>query len=226
VSLAAIQQLVTNLVRDDNEKVTETQRDEAIALALEAYSVDRPRTKVVDVTHAAGGKSLALAAGWQAGFSTLKSLEYPVGSIPPEVIKTGDYALYQGPSEEVIHLVDGLPVNAVVRHTFTIRHELTASLDTVPDRDRQAFAYLAAAIVCDQLAALYANNSDSTIQADTVDHKSQSDQYRATARHYRTQYKAALGLGDQRAAPSGVVVQLDRDNSHGGDRFFRRSKQA
>lgn len=222
MSLAAIQQLVSNLVRDDNAKVSNIQRDEAIELALQQYSTDRPRATVEDLT-SLGGKVLALPAGWQADFSAIRSLEYPIGNVPPTYIDTDDFSLYQEPDEEVIHLVDGLAAGAEVRSTYTTRHILTALADTIPDKEREPFACLAASVLCDQLAAFYSNRSDSTIQADTVDYQSQAREYRAQAKTYYAKYLNKLGLQEKRSVSSGEVVQLKRDNSFGGPRMFPRS---
>jgi hypothetical protein len=223
MTLAAKQQLVTNLVRDDNAKVSVTQRDEAIALAVRRYSADRPKTKVEDVLCAAGGNLLANPASWQVDFSRAASLEYPIGDVPPALIANDRWRRYAAPGGEQFQLDDRLPVNATVRVTYGILHTLTSGVDTIPDADEEAFARLAASILCDELAAYSSNRSESTIQADTVNNESQAREYRAQAKVYLQQYLNRIGVDEKRAVAAGVVVPLRRTNSLGGSRLIPRS---
>lgn len=220
MSKATLQVLIDSLVRDENAKITPNQRDDAIALAVETYSGYRPRKAVEDVTSVAGGQELALPSAWVADFSALSSLEYPIGDVPPSVIAVDEYSFYQTPSTQVIQLINALPAGAIVRATFGIKHTVSTVADTIPTGDRETFCKIAAAHLCDQLAAFYSNNSDSTIAADTVDHKSQAAEYRALANKYRKDFQNALGVDEKTPRPSGVVVAFPQRNSHGGSRMF------
>ena len=174
MSQAQIQLAVDNFVRDANAKLTTINRDDAIALALEQYSQDRPFPKVEDVASGAGGSTLALPAAWEADFSAISTMEYPIGSTPPALIESDRWSMYQTPSGYQVSLIDSLPAAVNVRVAYSKRHAVSAILDTIPVKDREPFCKAAAAILCDQLAAIYSNNTDPTIQADTVDHKSQA----------------------------------------------------
>lgn len=220
MSKATLQLLIDNFVRDDGGKLTPNDRDEALKLALEQYSQDRPLPAVEDVATGAGGKTLALPTAWQPDFSSISILEYPIGQIPPSLIANDRWGMYQTPTTFQIQFADSLPAAVNVRVKFSTRHSVTSAADTIPQRDREPFCKAAAAILCDQLAAFYANNTDSTIQADTVDHKSQSSDYRAMANKYRKDYLNFLGVDDKRPQPAGAVVTLRDVSSVGQPRLL------
>ena len=217
--LSDYQTLVTDLVRDDAGKVSTLQRDAAIAGAVTRYGSDRPRIKVQDLT-GVSGDLLALPAGWQAGFSDLKTLEYPLGEVPPALLDAADWAMYSEPAADKIMLLNALPAASTVRTAYTIRHQVEVATDTIPLEDRSAVAHYAAAELCDQLAAVYANETDSTIAADSVRQTSKADVYGRRARDYRKFYTDFLGVADVKNAASGAVVQLQSKVSDGASYLF------
>jgi hypothetical protein len=219
--LADYQTLTNNLVRDDTAKITDADRDRALGLAFERYAKDRPRTKVEDLV-AAGGNELALPVAWQADFSALKTLEYPIGNVPATFIDPEFRRLYERPASTVIQLDSALGVGTQVRATFTIRHQVDAGTDTIPVGDREVVAAYAAAICLDELAAFYSGASDSTIQADVVDHRSRGAEFAARAGRYRKSYFDQLGIDPKREVAAGTMVALDARDSLGGPRLTHR----
>lgn len=217
---ADFQTLVTDLVRDTESRISNAQRDSAIDLAVQRYSVDRPATKKVDVA-AAGGNVLAVPAGWDPDFSSLISVESPIGSYPAEYIDRERIHVYKRPDGiQELHFDDALPV-AQVRIEFTVKQSLVnGGADTIPLADREAVCKWAAAQLCDELAALYSNSQDPTIQADAVQYQDKASARRRQADAFRKQYLDAMGLDDKKTAPSGVVVQLNDNDSLGGPRIF------
>lgn len=220
--IADFQTLVTDLVRDDEAKVSVAQRDAAIDRAVIRYSTDRPQLKVVDAP-AAGGHALALPAGWEAGFSELRAIEYPIGENPQSYLDRETYRLYtKTDGSQEIRFDDALPVGNV-RIAFTIRHELTAgppAKDTVPIADREAVCKYAAGELCDQLAALYSNTQDSTIQADAVQYSGKARERRNQAAAYRKQYLDHLGIDEKNTVPASASATVQLRNSLGGQRLF------
>lgn len=216
--LSDYQTLVTDLTRDDAGKVSVAQRDAAIALAVERYSQDRPQDRVEDLV-GVGTTLLALPAGWQAGFSSLKSLEHPVGRTPPAYIDQEAWSLYATPTGQQIMVLHAIAAGAAVRATYTVKHVLDALSDTIPLSHREAAAAWASALLCDQLAALYSGDTDSTIQADSVDHRSKAGEFASRARGLRKRYLDELGIDPKRNAAAGTVVNLDRTDSVGRDRL-------
>lgn len=219
MALADHQTLTIALTRDDSGKVTTTDRDVAIASAVRRYNQDRPQIKVEDVA-ATGANTLPTPTGWQAGFSVPVSVEYPIGDAPPTLIAQDRFGLYQPPSgTKVLQLLDAVNVGTTMRVTYTIRHLLDVSNDTIPEEHREAVCSWAAAQLCEQLAALYANANDSTIQADVVDRSSKGRDYASRAKALRQRYLDELGVDPKRTVAAGVVVNLDLSDSQGRDRL-------
>lgn len=213
------QSLATNFVRDDAARIAPADLDAAIAGALERYSQDRPVEKAADLT-GVSGTLVALPAAWEADFSSLKSLEYPVGRVPPTYLDNDAWAMYLDVSGLKIMLLSALPPASTVRAVFTVHHTLTGSVDTIPTRHREAVARLAAASLCDQLAAFYAQDQDSTIGAGMAQGQSKSQAYAARAKDYRKQYQDALGVTDKTAVPASAVGTLKPRDARGQPFLF------
>ncbi|MEW6646537.1 MAG: hypothetical protein AB1450_05020 [Pseudomonadota bacterium] len=219
VMLSDFQTLTDSLVRDEEGKISTPQRDQAIALAVVRYGKDRPRELVEDAT-GDGTQYLALPAQWEAGISGLRAIEYPIGAIPPTYIQPGCWGIYNLPGGvQKIAMQQGIAFGADARLTYTVSHTVTDVVDTVPVTNREAVACWAAALLCDQLAALYSGTSDPTIQADSVQHQSKAAEFAKRGNSLRTRYYNELGIDPKRNAAAGAVVNLDLPNSLGQDRL-------
>lgn len=216
--LADYESLVTDLIRDDAARIATSEKDRAIQLAVQRYSKDRERIKVEDVATTAAN-TLPLPPAWETDFSELRSLEYPVGNVPPDVLANDRYGFYRTTSALVVQLLDALNIGSVVRVTYTIAHVVSDVLDTIPVGDREPVACWAAAGLCDELAAFYSGGTDSTIQADSAPGQTKAQEYSRRATALRKRYFNELGLEDKRSAPAGVVVQLRSTDSRGQERL-------
>ena len=224
MALADYQALVDDLVRDDTGKIVIADRDEAIARAVARYGKDRPRTKVEDAA-APGGNKLNLPAGWQAGFSELRSIEYPIGDTPPTLLEQDSYGIYSTPTGDEIKIINAITAAQSVRVSYTIRHAVDATpADTIRADDREPVCCWAAALLLEQLAAYFTGSSDSSIQADSVDRKSKGGEYAARAGKLRKRYFDELGIEERKNVAAGVVVDLDMADSQGRDRLLHGRK--
>lgn len=219
MSLADYQTRTMGLTRDDAGKLSSSDRDDAIAAAVSRYGQDRPRQRVDDVT-AATANLLPLPAQWQADYSLIVALEHPVGAVPPTLLGPERYGMYRDATQaDKIMLLDAVAVGATVRCTYTIRHVLDASSDTIRVEDREAVCCWAAALLCDQLSSLYSNSGDSTIQVDSVDHTSRARDYASRAKTLRQRYYDALGIDPKKNVAAGTTVNWDAYDSRGRDRL-------
>ncbi len=218
MALSDFQTQVDELVRDDAGKVSTAQRDRAIASAVIHYGKDRPRVKTQDIA-ASGGNLVVLPSAWEDGVSELQSLEYPIGKNPLSFISPQAWALYAAPSGLSIRISYAVPAAAAIRANFTIKHVVDNVTDTVPIGDREAVSCLAAASLCDQLASLYSGDSDSTIQADNVNHQSKAGEFANRAKALRKRYYDELGIDTKKNVAAGAVVQLERNDSRGRPRL-------
>lgn len=224
MALVDYQALVDDLVRDDTGKIATTDRDEAIARAVARYSKDRPRTKVEDVA-APGGNKLNLPSGWQADFSELREIEYPIGDVPPSHLEQDSYGLYSTPTGNEIQLLNAITAAQSVRVSYTIRHAVDATpADTIRADDREPVCCWAAALLFEQLSGYFTGSSDSSIQADSVDRKSKGGEYASRAKALRKRYFDELGIEERKNVAAGVVVDLDLPDSQGRDRLLHGRK--
>jgi hypothetical protein len=214
--LLDFQTLTQNLVRDQDGKISAAQIDEAISLALREYNKRKPAVTVQDVT-GDGTQFLALPAAWETGFSSINSIEYPIGEVPPALL-TG-WTLYQSPSTVKIALALAIGATASARVNYTIRHVLSEASDTVPEDDREAVCAYAGALLCTQLASLYSGDSDATINADAVNHADKAARYSRRADELRRRFYEQLGIDPKKNIAAGVDVNLDGLDSLGGDRL-------
>ena len=214
--IADYQTLIDNKVRDDGGVISATVRDQALASAVTRYSNDQPNEKVEDVI-SSGGQYINLPPGWQANFSELNSIEFPVGDVPPSYLESGAYGLYNAPGGKQIMVRSSLISGDTVRMSYSIEHVVDATADTPKKVHREAIASWAAALLCDQLASYYSGDSDSTIQADSVEHASKARDFAARARTLRKFYLDTLGIDPKKNLAAGVSVDWDKPNSRGND---------
>lgn len=212
--------LVPNLVGDSDDRLTPSDQDGAIRLAVLRYSQDRPRHLVEDLTVAVEGNAVDLPVDWEAEFSEPESVEYPIGDVPPTILSPSeDWTIYQAPTGPMLVFSSSLPAGADLRLSYTVKHILTTDTDTIPEQHREAVACWAAAVLCEQLASAYAANSQPTIQADRVDQTSPQRAYAQRAKDLRKRYQDEIGVGERRNVAAGTVISHLGRNSLGGLRL-------
>lgn len=190
MSFADLDSLVRAAVKDDSNKLNETDYANGISAAIKRYSKARP-VELCDDLPGTGSPDIALPGNWQPSFSTIISIEYPNGEVPESLLSLGEYRLYRSPAGQVIRLVDRVPtLTDTVRVTYTMAHDE----GTIPDSDLDTVANLATAYCLLRLASVYGNSTDSTIQADSVQRQSKIDEYRRLADKFEGLFNQALGL--------------------------------
>lgn len=214
--LSDYQLLVEKTVRDDSNLINAYDIEAAIALAVSRYSLDRPQYVVEDLEPTGLGE-LILPEVWEQGFSTVTSLEYPIGSFPAKLVDPAAYGVYQAPAGYSLRLLF-TPTEAV-RATISIAHVLSHTEDTIPAHHREAVTCWAAACCLEQLAAFAAGVTDSTIQAGRMERGNQTRDYAERAKALRVRYSNELGIEAKKAVAAGVVVNLDLKSSMGEDRL-------
>lgn len=210
--------LANDLLRDTVDRVTESQLDRALGLAVVQYSKDRPRRTVEDVT-ADGGHLLDLPAG----AIQVVSVEYPLAKQPPSFLRR--WTLYEEPTSTKVMLPFAVVAGAPVRLTVVRPHELTELVDTIPDQDREAVASYASAVLHDQMAAETSSDGNPTIPADTVNHAAKPENFAKRAERLRQRYYDLLGIDVKRTRPSSVLVSQPLASSVGGPRLIHRSRR-
>lgn len=199
----------------------------AINKAVKAYSGHRPRIVVEDEDGNNGfDYLLTLLAEWSDGFSVIKSVEYPVDDTEQaaDVLQDDAWQIYQKPAGKCLRFLEDSPTSTEdIRITYTALQTCTDLACTIPAVDEEAVQVLAAANFCDMLATYYAQTQDSTIQADSVDHKSKAAEYAARSRTYRKYYDEQMGVKGG-PAPASVTRDQDMNASWGSDRMTHPRK--
>lgn len=195
--LADFYGLVDDLIRDREQVIKPISRDRALDAAVQRFSTDKPRDVVEDVTVLATGYFLPMPSQWVSGYSILIVIEADIGASHIRTIAASACAIYTQPGgPDRIRLPDNSPqqAGAVLRVRYSAPHQVNAVADTVPHAARHALASYAAGILCAELAAHYAGDSDSTIQADSVDHRSKSQTWNTLANRLKGEYFKFLGI--------------------------------
>lgn len=212
---------IGRLVQDDADKLTADDLDTALDAALERLGRARPRQVVEDVV-AEGIVAVPLPAAWIEDVSALQAVEYPLDQPLPSLLPVAEFFVYRAPSSAQLRsTVARFTMGDTVRLTYTGAHVLTADASSVPTSLREGVECLAAARLLRQLAAFYAGSTDSTLQADTVQHITQSGEYLRLAKDYEGRYRDAIGQGAAGAATvaAGTVVDWNATDSRGRDRL-------
>ena len=214
---------INSMFQLDADLVSADELADAINLAVEQYSTDRPREVVEDVI-AEWTDELPLPVRWAAMFSRLQAVEYPVGDKPPTLLDLEYLYEYRSPTGESInHVSDVFAIGGAVRLTYTAKHQLTDTVDSIPVEHREAVSNLAAALLCDGLAVRFSTDTDSTISADSVNHESKSRNFAARAKALRARYVELLAgqaAAEGRVKPASAIVDLDMATQRGHDRFY------
>jgi hypothetical protein len=221
---------VSEIVRDDVGKLGSSERDNFIQEAVKIYSRHRPREVVKDIT-GDGGYDYAIATNltsWVKGFSIIKSIEYPADEREPIFLEEGsdeDFVVYEKEGGQYIRFFsDAPPATEKIRVVYTALHVVNDTLNTIPESDQDAVCNLAASLCSGALASAYAQTSDSTITADSVDHMSKSREYAARARVQKQTYMDFLGIKEGEVSPASAIKTIKVDYPGGGDRLTHPKK--
>jgi hypothetical protein len=95
---------------------------------------------------------------------------------------------------------------------------------TVPEIDFFAICNRAACLICTEISARYSRTSDSTINADSVNHPGRAEMFAARARDYCGRWSEAMGLGNEEGSgdylPASEFVDWDTSPGWPGGRRF------
>ena len=213
MSLADFRIQVDAWIQDTAQKLTPADKDLAITTAVDMYSRHKPRQKVAILTGDGTAFAFAVPTDWVEDVSSPISIEHPVDQQQPQYLDESDYTVRRDPATGKlrIHFYSlTLPTGERAYLTYGIGHAVSAQTDTVPAADRLAVSKLAGAGCALQLAALYAQTSDPTMGADTVNYRTKSQDYLALATALETAYRLHVGVTDGVSAAS-VSTDLDVD---------------
>jgi hypothetical protein len=181
---------------------------------LQRYSKDRPLSLVSDVAGTGTAQvSLPVAPAGQLGtfdplFSEITRIEYPIGQVPEETVRSEDWQIYRAPDGYKIQLsAFSAPVGQSIRFTWTAQHANDGS--TVPGADFYAVCDYAASLCLEAMAARASQFGDNTVSADTVNYRSKAQEFLSLAKAKRKLYYNHLGIEEtEQAAEVGPAISI------------------
>lgn len=206
---------IESLIKQDVEKITLDDRKRCLRQAVTKYGEDEPYLVAVKGT-GDGTKyyNLATLLGgfWKPGHTQIHSLEYPSGIEPLRMLEPrSEFTIYddgtaQDGSNLTLRFILETPASS---EGFIVRiapqmviDETTGPNFADPERVFKNITLLAGSLACERLSAAYAQSSDATITADTVNYHDKSQKYMSLAKQYRTEYN--LSVFGQANPPSDV----------------------
>ncbi len=217
--LSDLRLLVQDMIRDHSDRVAADQLDRALGLGVAQYSKDRPRRVVIDVEMETARNWLP----WPMGATSILSVEYPAGLVPPAVLPARAWYLYDNPADEtiIVHPA-GFESGKIVRLTYAAPHVVSDEDDTTKAEDAEAIASYASAVLFDQMAAQTSADGNPTIQADTVNHQAKPENFAKRAERLRGRYYDLLGLDPKRVQGASATVHVPKGSTHGYGNLIRR----
>jgi hypothetical protein len=223
---------------DDKKKVSADDVKKHLASAVAQYGRDKPFYVKKEVT-GNGTKlyvlSAALGSLWVNGYTVIREIEYPSGSVPRNIIRDDNWEIFddgtaQDGSNLQLQFKQSEPAST---ETFIVDFALQPSLPEVgtqnfPDTNEifQNITTLASAYVCLALAAAYAPSQDSNISADIVNYNEKSRKYTQLGREYLKRYFLSVFGSEEGATNQAAFVDVDLDTgiSAGGDFIFHERR--
>ena len=231
-----------SLIKDSASKLTTTDGGDLakiLAKAVRDYLGQRPfsvRKKIQGNGTSEYLLSTIFGDLWKHGYSSVREIEYPIGSKPKEILDESLYEIYddgaaQDGSNLILRFVDSQPQSGTYFIVeIIVEMDLpTAGAQNFPDTDENFsnITLLAAAYACQRLAAAYAPSSDATISADVVNYHDKSSRYQGLARQYLKQYNLSVfGKEDPEASVEAAMVSkpMRSSDAMGSPHIFHRRK--
>jgi hypothetical protein len=215
-SLDTVKVKVGSIIKDTDEKLSAQDIENFIATALEHLNKVKSREKVLKVTNATPKDLFELPTDWDAEFSQMLAVEYPIDENPPEYLDIPDEVRLIDRDDKTYIQFDS-KINKDFRVIYTKRR--TAVTDIV-DFLVEPFCYLVAHFAAVALAFHYSNTSDPTLTADVVDYKSKAQFYQNLSTTCLEKFEMTALRGEDSFAQK----DIDVDFGWGEEKLFHRRK--
>jgi hypothetical protein len=177
-----------------------TAEDQIIERAMDAvlpeFSRNLPYKTIAELTNDVTAKALC---GWNED-SNVTFVEYPVGEHPRQPLSLRNVYVDEDAGTIFFTTVgNGESVNV----TYTVMHVISADTDpiTIPISRMEAFLCLTSKRLADVIAASYA----SSVQpggGESVNYRTQSDQWRSMAKEFGIRYRELIGAPEKPQTPA------------------------
>jgi hypothetical protein len=223
-TLLDVRDSLAGLLRDDAPFLTANELDEHISRAVRQVNHDFPFRLVKDIT-GDNTRDYAMPTEFQKGFSDIESVEVPAGEIPPVFRDRGDdWFIYEDPTQSPVlrlKFKETTPTaTETIRVILTTPHTLTSATSTVEDeRTFLGIIYKAAVFAFRGLAARFAQTTNPTIDANTVDFAGRSQNFLFLSERWEQNYRGIIGRAEQ-TKPAQAFEEVDVVFMSGEDFLF------
>jgi hypothetical protein len=170
--------------------------------------------------------------GWIPGSGAITSIEYPAADLDdneePVYIEDDAWGLISTASGDYLRLVGLSPaatetVRLAYAHPYAWVEASDPLIDT-PELHFEGIANLAAAVACDWLAVRYGQKRGPSIAADSVERRTQAEQYQSMAKTFRKTYLILTGQADGAnggaSMPGQTLYDIDYARTSASDFLF------
>ncbi len=192
--------------------VEEADYADLVSAALARYSKDRPLTSFADFAGDGVTFDFPLPGDWDDSLSIVRAVEYPQGERKPSYLRRSYWTIYgKGTPAEKFRLLYHTPQKGKkLRLFYTLGHTAGDARTSVPGNDLTAVAWLAASEGCHLLARRFAQSSNPTLAADSVDYPNKAREYTRLARELERKYQTHIGQKEgEVAGPTGASLDWD-----------------
>lgn len=227
MSLDTLRLMLEDRLRDTVPKIAHWQRDAAIVEALKRYSLDYPAEAVATITGNGAAFSFPLPSDFDPALSQIVRVEYPVGRQTPTYLDADDYGCYTDPTtgaKQIRFYSLILPAGAPAVLTYTVAHVVDEDSTTVPTLHEEWVAWLAAAVCYRELAAYYAQTSESTLGADGAYFRERTTLYLSLAKQAEEVYRNEGMMSEESIRAASIAQDVDVSLEGGLPRFYHPNR--
>ncbi len=188
--------------------------------AARQYSKARPLIITDTLVGDGTEQTFDTPTSWSKGFSVIDAVEYPINEVPTRFQELDAFVevVRRGSVDKIITIAITLSNLAEIRIYYKAQHKIIATGSTPIDVDFDAICQLATSFHALALATFYADNSDASLDADTVDHEEEARRYQDLSDTMYSKYRQHFEADEGVTEP--VIIHHDTDIRSSGDQEF------
>ena len=163
--------------------------DNQVDIAVIEYSLERPVLRTEQVT-STSTTTAPVPSNWEAEFSKVKSIEYPVGQSPRKIVDSRRYQVVHSTSGWIIEFINSLiDENANLNVTYNGLHTWKGASATLAAPDYVPVRYLAASIAARAIAGFYSDMPTPAFENKAPEADSLASRWRTLSKSLREDYE-------------------------------------
>lgn len=206
-AISSLYDIVVSNIKQIAPLAAEDINDAIAAAIVGMFSTISPKMKAVTITGTGlSDVNMSVQTSFLLGFSELKSIEYPMGDVPPTLLfEDVDYSIIRSYSEYTVHFLEEMTTENF-RFVYTVLHAADGS-DLNAYELRQV-SYLAAGFALEKIASFYLKHTQTSVGDAAAEFRSRSDEAAARSREYFGLFYAFFGGDGKSISPTNKPVLL------------------